>query len=603
MKEGRKRAFSYLRFSDRKQAKGDSLRRQLEWGPLLCARKGWDLQEEFKLQDEGVSAFRGKNATKGALARFKDAVESGKVVAGDVLLVENLDRLSREDIEPAWEAFAYFLRKGVDVYTREPERHYVKADLNNLGTRIEVQAYMLRAYSESATKSMRGREYWKGKRAEATEKKKPIHKVLPAWLRLSKDRQQIEVIPEAEKAIKLIYKWAGEGLGLNAITARLNEEGIKPIGNNIRRTVLKTSWRRSYVAKLLQEKTVVGEFQPHVLNDGKRVPQGDPIPDYFPQVISEEEWYRVRQAVRNRGKELGPKGVGIASLFTGLIHDARDGQKMHLVYAGSSRKNNTRTVLSYGTRNGEPGSMRLPFPYDAVEKAFLRLVRELKVSDLSSDNLEKQEQEMATVAGKLKELEEKISAVQERAMKEKGIDALFGLLERLDKERKETAAELERLKTAAGNQRPAVLEDAQSLIDLLEQVEGEELISLRTKVKARIKQLISEVWMLVWDATPTIRVAEADIFFNTGKVKGFVLVWFRKGKLRGHVAGGGSLLVAAGKPMRSDDLREYRKNEGLREAYKRKMADYLPRIEEYRQAHETYLKAKQEFDKLDQESQ
>src|SRR5436305_1765840 len=73
MKAKTKTAFSYIRFSDRKQAKGDSLRRQLEWGPALCASKGWALDDGLKLQDLGVSAFRGKNAATGALAAFRAA--------------------------------------------------------------------------------------------------------------------------------------------------------------------------------------------------------------------------------------------------------------------------------------------------------------------------------------------------------------------------------------------------------------------------------------------------------------------------------------------------------------------------------------------------
>src|SRR5262249_11140635 len=139
MKNKVKRAFSYLRFSDRKQAKGDSKRRQLEWGPALCGTKGRGLDENLSIQDLGVSAFRGGKARKGQLAAFLKAIKSGRVVPGDVLLVEALDRLTREDIDPAWELFRSILKSGVEVYTREPERHYGKADLNNFGTRIEVQ--------------------------------------------------------------------------------------------------------------------------------------------------------------------------------------------------------------------------------------------------------------------------------------------------------------------------------------------------------------------------------------------------------------------------------------------------------------------------------
>src|SRR5262249_7485054 len=242
-----------------------------------------------------------------------------------VLLVEALDRLTREDIDPAWELFRSILKSGVEVYTREPERHYGKADLNNFGTRIEVQAYFLRAYNESATKSMRGREYWTAARAKlADAKPKPIHKVPPAWLRLSADRQRFEEIPENVKAVRLIYRWAADGLGMDMIAKRLNAEAIPPIGK-------RDSWRRSYVAKLLNDRSAIGEYHPHrreevpiapTAPEGptrlRRVPHGDAIAGYFPPIIPEPLFYRVRGIISSRKVEPGPKGLGVTNLFTGL---------------------------------------------------------------------------------------------------------------------------------------------------------------------------------------------------------------------------------------------------------------------------------------------
>src|SRR5262245_57183192 len=101
--------YSYVRFSQRKQRKGDSYRRQLEWGKKICEEKGWKLEEGFRLEDLGVSAFRGKNKTRGSLGAFLQAIEEGRVKSGSILLLESLDRLSREDIDPAWEVFRSIL--------------------------------------------------------------------------------------------------------------------------------------------------------------------------------------------------------------------------------------------------------------------------------------------------------------------------------------------------------------------------------------------------------------------------------------------------------------------------------------------------------------
>src|SRR5438067_1359017 len=112
-----KRAFSYIRFSKPEQLRGDSLRRQKEWGERLCQARGWHLDTGLRLQDLGVSAFRGKNADTGSLGAFIDAIQMGKVQPGDVLLLENLDRLSRDEIDEAYGLFRQVLRSGVEIVT------------------------------------------------------------------------------------------------------------------------------------------------------------------------------------------------------------------------------------------------------------------------------------------------------------------------------------------------------------------------------------------------------------------------------------------------------------------------------------------------------
>jgi DNA invertase Pin-like site-specific DNA recombinase len=550
-----KTAFSYIRCSAKKQKKGDTQRRQLEWGPAICQRKGWRLDESLKLHDLGVSAFRGLNAARGHLAAFLEAIKRKKVRPGDVLLVEALDRLTREDIDPAWELFRSILKQGVEIFTCAPERHYVPADLSNFGTRVEVMAYFLRAHDESYVKSMRGKAYWDGARRKAGEKKVHKRKLTPAWLRLTDDRKDFEVITEAADTIKLIYRWAGEGLGIDPITARLNRQGVKPIGRA-------GAWRRSYVAKLLRDRSLLGEYQPHVMQlvpedpekpDGPmvlgRVPHGDPIADYFPAIISETEWFRVRHAVKERGRTRGRTGSIVSSLFTGLIRDARDSQVMHLGYSHSSRKSNARVLLSYGCRNGEPGTVKLPFPYDPLELAFLTAVRELKPTDITGGVVDDREAEVQALSGKLTELEGKIATVQQRVLEApgKGVGALVDLLDTLDDEKKAVMAQKQHLEEERAHRQPEALGETQTLIDMLAKSQSEERKELRARIKARIRQLVETVWVLVWDVTPAIRAAEVQILFHSRKVRLLLLVWLRRGTdHRGFVTGIGGLLAPDG---------------------------------------------------------
>jgi DNA invertase Pin-like site-specific DNA recombinase len=92
-------AYSYLRYSSAAQADGDSVRRQ------TALREDWlkrhpevRLDASLRLVDAGVSGYDGRHRKNGkhALASFVDLVQRGRVPAGSYLIVENLDRLTRE---------------------------------------------------------------------------------------------------------------------------------------------------------------------------------------------------------------------------------------------------------------------------------------------------------------------------------------------------------------------------------------------------------------------------------------------------------------------------------------------------------------------------
>ena len=67
--------------------------------------------------------------------------------------------------------------------------------------------------------------------------------------------------------------------GQAAITSRLNAADVPPPkGTN--------GWHHSTVGALLRDRRLIGEFQPMmVTEDGRRVPNGDPIRDYYPAII------------------------------------------------------------------------------------------------------------------------------------------------------------------------------------------------------------------------------------------------------------------------------------------------------------------------------
>src|SRR5438270_7260340 len=107
-----------------------------------------------------------------------------------------------------------------------------------------------------------------------------MSKQCPGWLRLEGGRYA--VIPEGAETVRRIYRWAAEGFGLTAILGKLNAEKVPPLG-------YAKHWARTYLARLLRCRQVLGELQPHKGRQGDRKPDGKPIPGYYPAVVTEEE--------------------------------------------------------------------------------------------------------------------------------------------------------------------------------------------------------------------------------------------------------------------------------------------------------------------------
>src|SRR5262245_16825792 len=109
-------AFSYLRFSSPRQADGDSIRRQNQnRGNWLSDHPDVKLDTSLVLEDRGRSAFRRTNWDTYALAQFVAYIKAGRIEPGSYLLVENLDRLSREDAGRATELFLSIVNDGVVI--------------------------------------------------------------------------------------------------------------------------------------------------------------------------------------------------------------------------------------------------------------------------------------------------------------------------------------------------------------------------------------------------------------------------------------------------------------------------------------------------------
>src|SRR5436309_1121830 len=109
-------AFLYSRVSSPEQLRGGGIARQRQSAEEFCRRHGWTLDAR-SYSDLGLSAYKGANVKTGELAAFIHAVEQGAIPRDSVLLCESHDRLSRDRVVLALDAFRKLLALGITVCT------------------------------------------------------------------------------------------------------------------------------------------------------------------------------------------------------------------------------------------------------------------------------------------------------------------------------------------------------------------------------------------------------------------------------------------------------------------------------------------------------
>ena len=151
-------AYSYLRISSDQQRVGDGIRRQMETSKKYAEVMGYELVDT--LSDIGVSAFKGRNAKEGALGVFIAAIESGSVKPNSVLIVESLDRLSREGVLTAFGQFTSILSKGIGIVTLTDNQHYTEKSVSeNMGQLFTSLGALLHKSGDRRTSPVPGQTH------------------------------------------------------------------------------------------------------------------------------------------------------------------------------------------------------------------------------------------------------------------------------------------------------------------------------------------------------------------------------------------------------------------------------------------------------------
>ncbi|MGA4333431.1 recombinase family protein [Ralstonia nicotianae] len=283
------RVYSYLRFSDPKQAAGSSADRQIEYARRWAAERQLALDDSLSLRDEGLSAYHQKHVKQGALGVFLSAVEDGTIPMGSVLIVEGLDRLSRaEPIQAQAQAqLAQIVNAGITVVTasdgKEYNRERLRAQPMDLVYSLLV---MIRAHEESDTKSKRVKAAirrqcqgwiagsWRGIVRNGND---------PAWV--APVDGKFELVPEREAAVRAAISMFNRGYGGVRIVRELTESGLQLTGQEN---------GGQHLYKLLRNRALVGE---RVLTVDR---EEFVLKGYYPAILTEEEFAGLQHLASKR---------------------------------------------------------------------------------------------------------------------------------------------------------------------------------------------------------------------------------------------------------------------------------------------------------------
>jgi DNA invertase Pin-like site-specific DNA recombinase len=325
------KVYSYVRFSSKAQATGDSLRRQTAQTLAWATRHGHVLDESLSFRDLGVSAYDRSNLRTGALGLFLKAAQQGKIEPGSILAIEALDRLTRAEPLDAFRLLSDIVSCKISIVTVSDERVYDESSLNgDFASLMLAAALLVRGHEESKRKSQRLKEHYSARRASGSAR---ISHTPPNWIKAQGDGWCL--IAEHAKTVLNIFEMSAQGIGANTIAQKFNEQKRPVINSHSKGD---SDWHASRISTLLRNRAVIGEYQPHSKGaDGQREKAGEAIANHYPAAVPEELYWRVQALVTQRGhrKSGHRRDEGYANIFSGILSCGYCESRMYLDKKGS----------------------------------------------------------------------------------------------------------------------------------------------------------------------------------------------------------------------------------------------------------------------------
>jgi DNA invertase Pin-like site-specific DNA recombinase len=529
--------YSYLRYSSPQQGDGDSIKRQTEGTLAWCKRHDVELDTSRTFLDRGRSAYHGRHRQRGgALATFLAEVEHGRIPSESILIIENLDRLSRENPWDAVPLLCGLVNSGVSVATLSPSEMVFERG-SDLTALVLAVVEFGRGHSESKSKAVRMNHVWEEKRRAAREEGTILTRKLPAWIEARGNK--LVLIPERASIVRRMFSLAIQGYGLSLIVGEFTTSKVPTWGRG-------GTWSKAYIHKILAGRTVLGEYQP--VRNGK--PDGDPIPDYYPAVVDESTWLQVDAALKRRKDRTGRVGDKVATLFGGLLHDATTGDRLRIAWQtrGIRKGIRQRRRVLVTAQSMEGAAPTVSFPHEIFEEAILGLLKEIDPAEVIG---KEPEHESTAVAAELASKEQRVRQIEAELTGDgDDVPALVRVLRSLSLECDALRKKLIALRQREDNPRSVAWAETLTLLDAAKE-KGH-----RLRLRELLRTLVEDIVVLVVPRRSQ-RLAAVQIFFSGGGKRDY-LIWYQAAA---HCRKGEWLAKSLASPTETADLDFRRKKD------------------------------------------
>ncbi|MGO4173578.1 recombinase family protein [Bosea sp. TAF32] len=513
----------YQRVSSGTQLEGSGLDRQLDNTHAYIARNGLEVVRTYS--DRGVSAYRGKNRRVGELALILRHIDQGVIRPGEHLIIESVDRLSRQAPLDALDTFKAILARGVIVHSVYENSKFTLDDLNkDIGRLMSLMVSMGRANEESRYKSSRVADAHAKGRVNGTI----VAGSVPSWLEVVKDKvtgtKSFKVKPREKQIVKEMFDLCAAGMSSYRIAQEMRARDYEPFGVARRRvgSVSKGAhhWNATSVQDILRGRAVLGEFRSYTTSydaEGKRILTLASVnPHYYEPIIEPDLWEQANAALklRKKARSRGRTGEEFANILKDVVACEHCGLAMHIKVQYETKGGARYTRLRCAGRSENVcDNTKMP-RYLAVERAVLEFVTEIDLKDRRSEEVAALHKVIAADQHRISVLNTEIRTIITAF---KGSSTAVEMVQEMEAEKallnESLAANRNKRDAIASRQSPGDRKAAlKALWDKMETTKGAELYAVRVALNLKIKETVEKI-MFNRDGQIAVHMIDDSVFY------------------------------------------------------------------------------------------